>query len=170
MRAVIIVFLVFVGLGLAAGGWYAELTAATVVGALVASAGVLLLGLGFHVEAGRGAAAVTQAAIEVLDAVVRVFANLVSFARLAAFGLMHAALAAVVLGATQELWGSAAGSGLAVAVFAVGTALTFGLEALVAGVQALRLEYYELFSRIFAGQGHTFAPWHIAFEPAKESS
>ena len=32
---------------------------------------------------------------------------------------------------------------------------------LVTGVQALRLEYYELFSRIFSGEGHAFAPWNL---------
>ena len=55
--------------------------------------------------------------------------------------------------------------GLAVAaaalLFAVGNVLAFALEALVAGVQALRLEYYELFSRVFAAQGRPFRPWQV---------
>jgi len=46
-------------------------------------------------------------------------------------------------------------------VFAAGTALAFSLEALVAAIQALRLEYYELFSRVFTGQGEPFRPWHV---------
>jgi V/A-type H+/Na+-transporting ATPase subunit I len=50
---------------------------------------------------------------------------------------------------------------LAVAVFLVGTAAAFALEALVAAIQALRLEYYELFSRVFQGEGRPFQPWHI---------
>ena len=29
------------------------------------------------------------------------------------------------------------------------------------GIQALRLEYYEMFSRLFAVQGRPFEPWHI---------
>ncbi len=41
----------------------------------------------------------------------------------------------------------------AVALFVVGNALTFTLQAVVAGVQALRLEYYELFSRVFVVRG-----------------
>jgi len=49
----------------------------------------------------------------------------------------------------------------AVAVFALGNALAFALEALVAGVQALRLEYYELFSRLFASSGRPFTPWRV---------
>jgi V/A-type H+-transporting ATPase subunit I len=52
----------------------------------------------------------------------------------------------------------------AVAVFVVGNAVAFALEALVAGVQALRLEYYELFSRVFVGEGRPFRPWHVPLE------
>jgi V/A-type H+-transporting ATPase subunit I len=60
----------------------------------------------------------------------------------------------------------------AVVVFAAGTALAFGLEALVAAVQALRLEYYELFSRVFVTQGRPFRPWHVpvAAGPAADPS
>jgi V/A-type H+-transporting ATPase subunit I len=46
-------------------------------------------------------------------------------------------------------------------VFVAGHVAAFALEALVAGVQALRLEYYELFSRIFVSEGRPFHPWHI---------
>ena len=49
----------------------------------------------------------------------------------------------------------------AVVVFVVGNAVAFALEALVAGVQALRLEYYELFSRVFTAEGRPFHPWHV---------
>ncbi|MDW6057136.1 V-type ATPase 116kDa subunit family protein [Streptomyces sp. FXJ1.4098] len=49
----------------------------------------------------------------------------------------------------------------AVALFVVGNALAFALEALVAGVQALRLEFYELFSRVFDPQGRPFRPWRL---------
>lgn len=162
-------FLVFLGLGAAAAGVYSGTAALAVFGGACALGGALLLGAGFHAGAGRGAAAVTQATVEVVDSVVRVVANVISFTRLAAFGLMHAALGAVVWDATTALWGAAVGSLLAVMVFVVGNALTFTLEALVAGVQALRLEYYELFSRVFAGEGHRFAPWHIPLDSRKES-
>ena len=48
--------------------------------------------------------AVAQATVELFDLVLRLGANLVSFARLAAFGLTHAALGAVVWEATVALW------------------------------------------------------------------
>jgi V/A-type H+/Na+-transporting ATPase subunit I len=163
-------FLIFLGLGLAAGGWYRDEVALGVLGGALALVGALLLGAGFHAEAGRGAAAATQATVEVVDSLIRVVANVISFARLAAFGLMHAALAEVVWDATTALWGGVAGSVFAVAVFLVGNALTFSLEALVAAVQALRLEYYELFSRIFAGEGQRFTPWHIPLDNGLEAA
>ena len=87
---------------------------------------------------------------------------MVSFTRLAAFGLTHAALGLLVWEGTGPC-GSAAGCGRAprCVVFAAGTALAFSLEALVAAIQALRLEYYELFSRVFVAQGRPFRPWHV---------
>ena len=112
---------------------------------------------------GGGGAGATQAVVELFDTVVRLGANVVSFARLAAFGLTHAALGRHRLGRHVALWAAAGSLGCcaAVAVFVVGNALAFALEALVAGVQALRLEYYELFSRVFATEGRPFRPWHV---------
>jgi V/A-type H+-transporting ATPase subunit I len=100
--------------------------------------------------------------VELFDLVVRLGTNVVSFARLAAFGLTHAALGAIVWSGTTALW-HRGGAALAAAVllFVVGNALAFALEALVAGVQALRLEYYELFSRLFRSQGRPFRPWRL---------
>ena len=59
------------------------------------------------------------------------------------------------------LRGVLAGSVAAILVFALGNVVAFALELLVTGVQALRLEFYELFSRIFAGEGHPFVPWSL---------
>ena len=102
-----------------------------------------------------------QASVELFDLVVRIGSNLVSFTRLAAFGLTHAALGLRgVAGHPGAVARGGAACVAAVAVFAVGTALAFSLEALVAAIQALRLEYYELFSRVFVAQGRPFRPWH----------
>ena len=73
-----------------------------------------------------------------------------------------AALGWVVWQATVALTGlGILGTVAAVIVFVVGNVITFALEALVAGVQALRLEFYELFSRVFVGEGNPFHPWRI---------
>ena len=161
----------FLGLGLvllgAQGGW----TWLTVLGAVAGTWGLVLAFLGFLAavpgeSAGGGAARVAQAFVELFDSVIRLGTNLASFARLAAFGLTHAALGLVVWDATSALWNQGTLLMLAaVAVFVVGNALAFALEALVAGVQALRLEYYELFSRVFAAEGRPFRPWHVPVDP-----
>jgi V/A-type H+-transporting ATPase subunit I len=150
------------GLGLVVLGVITDLIWLVVAGALVLLVGIALAYVGFLATSGGGATGITQATVEVFDAVVRVGTNLVSFVRLAAFGLTHAAIGRVVWDGTTALWES--GGFLvvgAVAVFLVGNAVAFGLEALVAGVQALRLEYYELFSRVFTSEGRPFRPWHV---------
>ena len=124
--------------------------------------GLALAFAGFAAAAGGGGAGAAQAAVELFDLLVRLGSNVVSFARLAAFGLTHAALGAVVWESATGLWGGGlAASVAAVTVFVAGNALAFSLEALVAAVQALRLEYYELFSKVFQDQGRPFRPWHI---------
>jgi V/A-type H+-transporting ATPase subunit I len=34
-----------------------------------------------------------------------------------------------------------------------------GMEGLIVGIQVLRLEYYEMFSRFYSGSGHAFSPY-----------
>jgi V/A-type H+-transporting ATPase subunit I len=161
---------IFVGGGILAGGLYLHLLAVEIIGGVLVGIGVALLGLGLTLQAGRGVAAVAQAGIELVDAVMRLVSNLISFTRLAAFGLMHAALGLVVFEAAQSLWGGAAGVVLAALVFVLGNLVAFSLELVVTGVQALRLEYYELFSRIFSGEGHPFAPWNLPVLSLEEES
>ena len=161
--------LVFVGGLVVVLGVYQDLTPVTVVGGAVAVVGLILLALGLALDAGRGAAAVTQAAVEFVDAVIRLASNLVSFTRLAAFGLMHAAIGGIVFAGASALWGGVAGSIAAVLLFVGGNLVAFALEALVTGVQALRLEYYELYSRVFTGEGHPFSPWRMTVLQEEES-
>ncbi|MFD8234781.1 V-type ATPase 116kDa subunit family protein [Streptomyces sp. NPDC059696] len=160
---------VFLGLALLALGVVARLPALTGAGLVVAPAGLVLTGAGLHAASGGGMSGAFQTGIQLFDVVVRIGSNTVSFARLAAFGLTHAALGAIVWQATTALAGSGpAAAAAAVLVFLIGNALTFALEALVAGVQALRLEFYELFSRVFDAQGRPFRPWHVPTQPRTE--
>ena len=129
-------------------------------GGATVAAGLVLLFAGFLAASGGGPSGVLEAVVELFDTIVRTAANALSFTRLAAFGLTHATIGSIVWTATLALW-NAGGPGLpaAIVVFIAGNALAFGLEALVAALQALRLEYYELFSRIFSREGRPFAPW-----------
>ncbi|GAA0815714.1 hypothetical protein Sya03_60400 [Spirilliplanes yamanashiensis] len=156
----------FAGLACLAGGLYLGRWALAGPGAALAAVALVLAAAGLWAASGGGAAGAVQTGVQLVDLAVRVAANLVSFARLAAFGLTHAALGALVWSGVTGLWqhGTAAAMAGAVVLFAAGNALTFALEALVAGVQALRLEYYELFSRVFDGEGRPFRPWRLSVE------
>ena len=152
----------FLGLGLVVGGLYRHAPWLQAAGAVVAALGLAASYVGLYAAAGGGAGGYGQAAIELFNLVIRLGSNVVSFARLAAFGLTHAALCAVVWEATSALWGRGVPAAVAaVVVFTVGNALAFALEGLVAAIQALRLEYFELFSRVFDSEGRPFRPWHI---------
>lgn len=130
--------------------------------ALLAIGGVLGF-IGLTAKAGRGGAGIAEAGVEMFDTLLRLGSNMVSFARLAAFGLTHAVILEVVWDGTVALWdrGTVLGYAAAVVLFTIGNVAAFSLGALVGAIQALRLEYYELFSRLFTGQGRPFRPWHI---------
>jgi V/A-type H+-transporting ATPase subunit I len=154
---------------LAALGFEDRATALVVAGAALAIVATLGLVAGLRAEAGRGGAAVGIVLIGLLDAVLRLFSNVFSFARLAAFGLMHAALGQVVLHAAGGLAGAPVGDVAAVLVFLSGSTVAFALEGLVVAVQALRLEYYELFSRMFTREGRPFRPWSLPLLSTEEA-
>ncbi len=151
----------FVGFALVAAGVLAGWMWLWIVGLVVAALAIVLVAIGLRHGAGPGAAGALQASVELMDVIIRLGSNVVSFARLAAFGLTHAALGQVVWDATRSLWQPSPAIAGAVVVFVAGHLVAFGLESLVAGVQALRLEYYELFSRIFVAEGRPFRPWHL---------
>lgn len=161
--------MLFAGIGVLAAGWYYHVDVLLIIGGVLAVAALVLAFAGFASEAGGGGVGATQASVEVFDLIVRLGSNVVSFARLAAFGLAHAALGLLIWDGTRSL---ARQGGLAIVaailLFVAGSALAFGLEALVAAVQALRLEYYELFSRVFVGQGRPFRPWRLRIEVGDE--
>jgi V/A-type H+/Na+-transporting ATPase subunit I len=161
--------LLFVAAGLAVAAWHWRLAWVGLAAAGLAAIAVGLAYAGLLAAAGRGDGGVLQATVELFDVLVRVGTNVVSFARLAAFGLTHAVLGWIVWQATTGLWRSGPLWVLAaVVVFVAGNALSFALEALVAGVQALRLEYYELFSRVFRLEGRPFRPWHVPLAASTE--
>jgi len=153
--------LLFVAVGLLTWGLTAGIAPLVVAAVILTLAALAFIFTGLFVEAGGGGIGVIQAVIELVDTVIRLGSNVVSFARLAAFGLTHAALMMVVWNGTTALWAPDWRALAAILVFVLGNILTFALEALVAGIQALRLEYYELFSRVFDGEGRPFRPWHV---------
>ncbi len=79
--------------------------------------------------------------------------NTMSFLRVGAFVLVHAGMMQVVF-VLASMFGS---TGYIVTVI-LGNILVCALEALLVGIQVLRLEYYEMFSRFYLGDGRPFKP------------
>jgi V/A-type H+-transporting ATPase subunit I len=79
--------------------------------------------------------------------------NTLSFLRVAAFSLNHAALALAVFAIANAL--DTTGHWLTVVL---GNVFILVLEGAIVCIQTLRLEYYEGFSRYYAGDGNEFRP------------
>ena len=144
-------------------GSASSISAVQYTGVVTAAIGAALTFVGLVAKSPTGPAGFAEAVVEMFDTVLRLGSNIVSFARLAAFGLTHAVISEVVWDGTVHLWDRStipAAIGAA-ALFALGNLAAFALGALVAAIQALRLEYYELFSRLFVSQGRAFEPWHV---------
>lgn len=97
-----------------------------------------------------------EAFFELFEALLSILSNTVSFVRVGAFALNHVGffmafhILGDMLGRTGNLF-----------IFLLGNLLIIGLEGMIVAIQGLRLEYYELFSRFFNGEGIKFQPFHI---------
>ncbi len=95
-----------------------------------------------------------QGFFELFEVLLSYFSNTISFVRIGAFAVSHAAMMEVVL----MLAGAESGSPNWIVVV-LGNIFVCGLEGLIVGIQVLRLEYYELFSRFYKGNGREFKPF-----------
>ncbi|MGN0642134.1 MAG: V-type ATP synthase subunit I [Huintestinicola sp.] len=84
--------------------------------------------------------------------------NTLSFVRVGGFVLSHAGMMTVVLALADM------SSGASPIVMIIGNIFVMGLEGLLVGIQVLRLEFYELFSRFYAGGGKAFTPVSINYD------
>jgi V/A-type H+-transporting ATPase subunit I len=102
--------------------------------------------------------AFVESLIETFEAVMAYLANTISFVRLAAYAMSHAA----ILMATFAMADTVAetpgvGGVLYVLIAIIGNAVALILEGVVVAVQVLRLEYYEFFGKFFSGSGLPFS-------------
>jgi V/A-type H+-transporting ATPase subunit I len=106
-------------------------------------------------RAGWGERALVTA-IETLETGINLFANTLSFMRVAAFSLNHVALALAIFTLANGL--ETAGHWFTIGL---GNVVIIVLEGGIVAIQALRLMYYEGFSRFFSGDGVEFAPLRL---------
>lgn len=95
-----------------------------------------------------------EAFVELFDVVLSYATNTISFVRVGAFALSHAGMMGVVLSLANYESGNPN-----LLIIVLGNILVTGLEGLVVGIQVLRLEYYEMFSRFYKGTGREFKPF-----------
>lgn len=106
-----------------------------------------------HLDGGLGMF-ILQGFFELFEVLLSYFSNSLSFVRVGAFAVSHAAMMEVVL----MLSGAESGNINWIAVV-LGNIFVMGMEGLIVGIQVLRLEYYELFSRFYTGDGRAFKPY-----------
>ncbi len=96
---------------------------------------------------------------EMFEIILSYITNTVSFMRVGAFALNHAGMMLAVFILARTF-----GDGTNMFVVVVGNIFVICLEGLIVGIQVLRLEFYELFSRFFSGEGKAFKPFKIKYK------
>ncbi len=89
---------------------------------------------------------------ELFEVVLSYVTNTMSFLRVGGFMLSHAGMMLVVY-TLAGMSGNIIGQSL---ILLIGNLFVMGLEGLIVGIQVLRLEFYEMFSRYFEGNGTPF--------------
>lgn len=117
------------------------------IGAVWYVAGAAVPAVKGRLAAGFGAFA------ELLEQLMQILVNTVSFARVGAFALAHAGLSAAVVGVAEAV----GGAGFWI-VLVFGNLLVLTLEGLVVGIQTTRLLLFEFFIRFLKGGGREFKP------------
>ena len=107
-------------------------------------------------------AVLTEWAMEIQEALIGFFGNTVSFSRLAGIGIAHVFLMSSIFdlaksvntgnpGSVNSIW--------SILILIVGNIIVILFEGFSAGVQSLRLTYYEFFSKFFRStRGEVYHP------------
>ncbi len=91
--------------------------------------------------------------VELLEIFSGFLSNTLSFMRVAGLGIAHVCLMISFFTLAEMTSGV-----MSVFVLILGNILVIGLEGLTAGIQALRLNYYEFFTKFFHGTGKLYTP------------
>ncbi len=97
---------------------------------------------------------ILETVFELIEVILSMFSNTVSFLRVGAFVLIHAGMMLAFTSLVEIVGGGVGGAVLMV----FGNIFVIVLEGLLVGIQVLRLEFYEMFSRFYNGNGNKFTP------------
>ena len=109
---------------------------------------------------------IVQAAAELLEKVISVFSNTLSYVRVGAFAIVHAGFSNAVFVMARLLSGGHEAGPVYWAVVILGNLGVILLEGFIVTIQTMRLHYYEFFSKFFRGGGSPYEP--LTLTPAKE--
>jgi V/A-type H+-transporting ATPase subunit I len=98
-----------------------------------------------------------ESGFEVVETLLSMFSNTLSFIRVGAFALNHVGLF-VAFSAMASMTKSGFAS---VLILILGNIIIICLEGMIVFIQGLRLEYYELFSKYYEGGGVAFEPVQV---------
>ena len=101
----------------------------------------------------------TESFFEMIEVLLTFVANTMSFLRVGGFVLSHAGMMLVVYTLAEMVGGFGY-----IIVLIIGNAFVMCLEGLIVGIQVLRLEFYELFSRYYEGNGKPFVSMKESLE------
>lgn len=107
-----------------------------------------------HIFPEHKAMFILESFFELFEVLLSYLTNTISFLRVGAFALSHAGMMAVVM-----LLAGAEHGTPNIIVLVLGNVFVSLLEGLIVGIQVLRLEYYEMFSRFYKGNGKEFKPY-----------
>ena len=103
-----------------------------------------------------------QSFFELFETLISFLSNTLSYVRVGAFAVAHAGLSAVFF--ILANLASPTHGVLYWIVVAIGTLFIVGFEGLIVGIQTMRLEYYEFFSKFFTGGGMLFKPMNLSVQ------
>lgn len=95
-----------------------------------------------------------EGGFDLIETILSLLSNSISFIRIGAFALNHVGLF-LAFSTMAKIANSPV---MGAAILVLGNIIIIGLEGLIVLIQGLRLEYYELFSKYFKGDGKTYIP------------
>ncbi|CAK7031513.1 hypothetical protein CIW83_00915 [Tissierella sp. P1] len=98
-----------------------------------------------------------ESVFSIIETLLSMLSGTVSFIRVGAFALTHVGLF-IAFETIGHMIGTTAGN---IIVLIIGNIVIIGMEGLIVFIQGLRLQYYELFSRYYKGEGREFKPVNI---------
>ena len=106
---------------------------------------------------------IIQSLMDLIETVISMLSNTLSFIRVGAFAVAHGGLSLAIF----SLAGEEPTVGFWITIM-LGNLFIIGFEGLIVGIQTMRLHYYEILGKFFHGGGMQFEP--LKLNPSKEDA